>query len=299
MGSGLDLLGQRRDGTTVPVEVSLTYVPTLHGGRSIAFITDISIRKQLEAQRAQLERERLHSQQLESLGVLAGGIAHDFNNLLTGVLAYAELAQAEAEPESPTAAWLAEIEVASSKAADLSQRMLLYTGKRLFRQTPVDLADLVTGLLPVIREALPPAVTLSIELQPLSVAGDPAQLREAILALVQNASEAMDGGSGQIRVRLAAEDLDGAALASALLPQTPADGRYACLDVVDDGCGMPENVLRRSVEPFFSTKLPGRGLGLAVVLGVARAHRGTLIARSAPGGGSTFRLLIPLAPASS
>jgi CheY-like chemotaxis protein len=137
-----------------------------------------------------------------------------------------------------------------------------------------------------------------LALEPAAVEGDPAQLRQVVLNLVMNAAQAIEG-AGEILIRTGIRDVGSPA---AVDPLEPPPGRYAFITVADDGCGMTAEVQRRVFEPFFTTKAQGRGLGLAVVHGVARGHQGGVRLRSAPGGGTEIEVLLPAhvsAPASA
>jgi PAS domain S-box-containing protein len=246
-------------------------------------------------ERQEMERRLVEAQKLESLGVLAGGLAHDFNNLLTGVLGNAGLARADLPPGSPALACLEQIEEAGLRAAELCRQMLAYAGKGRFVVAPADLSAVVHETAPLLRLSLPPGARLELRLAAglPPVLADSSQLRQVVMSLVQNAGEALADGAGVVavetaRLRAGPDDLAGGPLGAGL-----PEGEYAALTVSDSGCGMSEEVRRRIFEPFFSTKFTGRGLGLAAVLGIVRAHRGALRVDSRPGAGSTFRLLFP------
>jgi signal transduction histidine kinase len=124
--------------------------------------------------------------------------------------------------------------------------------------------------------------------------GDATQLRQVALNLMLNAAEALDGDGGRVRVATGEATIDRARLARALLGQELPEGRYAFLRVSDDGCGISDEVKARIFDPFFSTKFAGRGLGLAAVLGIVKAHRGAIEIDSAPGEGTNFAVLLPI-----
>ncbi len=263
---------------------------------------DITERKEAEAARLALERKLLEGQKLESLGLLAGGVAHDFNNLLTGILGNAGLARLALPSGASVDPQLHAIETASMRAAELCRQMLAYAGKGRFIVEPTDLNHLTEGLLPLLQISTARQATLRLELtRPLpAVVADPTQLRQIIMNLVINAADAIheargdEGGEIVVTTGVAAASramLD-AAVAGAALPA----GDYVFLEVQDTGCGMAPDVIAKIFDPFFTTKFAGRGLGLAAVLGIVRSHQGALLVASAPGRGSTFRLLLPPAP---
>jgi PAS domain S-box-containing protein len=256
---------------------------------------DITERKRAEAERLQLEAKVLQAQKLESLGVLAGGIAHDFNNLLSAIMASAGLALRLIPSLTPGRHAIEQIEVITMRAAELVRQMLAYAGKGRVASERVALSALVremTGMLgSVVSKKATLATNLAADLP--AVQGDPTQLRQVVMNLITNASEALGKGSGTIRVRTGCLDAGADDLRSTFLDTESPPGRYVFLEVEDTGSGMDAATLARMFDPFFTTKFTGRGLGLAAVLGIVRAHRGTIQVRSTPGTGTTCRVLLP------
>jgi signal transduction histidine kinase/ActR/RegA family two-component response regulator len=254
-------------------------------------------RKQAEEERRKLEMQLLHAQKLESLGVLAGGIAHDFNNLLTGMLGYATLARGELPPESPAAPLLGELERIVLRAADLAQQMLAYAGKGRLVKRPCNLSQLVQEMTRMLSTALSKKADLRLELDPALpvIEGDAAQLRQVMMNLLTNASDALGEDNGIIVVRTRVVFGDAALFRGNYLHDELPTGDYVCVEIADSGCGMTEETMARIFEPFFTTKFTGRGLGLAATLGIIRGHRGAIQVSSQPGHGSTFRVLFPCA----
>ena len=247
-----------------------------------------------EQDRRELEARVFQAQKLESLGVLAGGIAHALNNILTPVVGFADLASELLPAGSPAAPMLDALGKNARRAADLVQQVLAYAGKGRFIVRPVDLSRLVREVDGLLTAAVPIDAILVYDLAPHlpPVEADAAQLGQVVVNLVKNAAESMTGNAGIITVRT------GLGSAVCTLGEFPPEGRHTSgpvvfLEVEDSGCGMTAEVMERVFEPFFTTKFTGRGLGLAVVQGIARGHRGTLTVRSEPGRGSTFRLLLP------
>ena len=263
-------------------------------------IFDITERKRAEDERAALQRKLLEAQRLESIGLLAGGIAHDFNNLLTSILGYASLLRRKQPEGSPAGPGLRHIEVAAERAADLCRQMLAYSGKGRVRVRSVDLNELVRGTLALAQTSLAPG-TEKIGFLPgegmLRDRADLLQLRQVLLNLVMNAAEALPETGGRVSVSTGLMAVDRPWLAAAYLAPELPEGDYAYLEVADDGCGIAPELQAKIFEPFFSTKFTGRGLGLAAVAGIVRAHGGAVRVASAPGQGATFRIVLPLAPA--
>ncbi|NTU79390.1 MAG: PAS domain S-box protein [Chloroflexales bacterium] len=282
---------------------SISAAPLPIPGHGAALVTvDITERKRIEEERLIFERKLLETQHLESLGVLAGGVAHDFNNILAAILGHAELARLEIAADSDVGANLNAIILGARRAADLTAQMLAYAGRGRFFTQAVDLNTAVLELRDLLRSTLPGNIGLWHFLAPdlPPVIADGTQIRQVLLNLLTNASEAIvaTGGGGTLSVVTGHDELTQAALAEATF-SAANPGSFVYLEVRDTGCGMDPATLARIFDPFFSTKFTGRGLGLPAVQGIVRAHRGALFVRSAPGQGSTFRVCFPLAPAAA
>jgi PAS domain S-box-containing protein len=287
----------RRDGTKVDVEMHASAFEVGGHRYVLAFDRDVSSRKRAEAERKLMEVKLQETQKLESLGLLAGGIAHDFNNLLTGILGNANLARGEdTDPEIEP--YLDQIERSAERAADLCGQMLAYAGKARFEVQQLDLSTAVDDTTVLIRSSIGKNVTLDLALARdlPSVEGDLTQVRQIIMNLVLNASEAIEDRPGRIRITTGTMTADRSYLAATHLAPDLPPGRYVFLEVSDTGRGMNAETQARIFDPFFSTKFTGRGLGLAAVLGIVRSHRGALRVESEEGRGSTFRLLMPASP---
>jgi PAS domain S-box-containing protein len=269
--------------------------------RIIGFLQDITTRKQAEEERRALESQVQHGQKLESLGILAGGIAHDFNNILTGILGNAELAVSEISSENPARQNLEEIRIASMRAADLCRQMLAYSGKGRFLIATVDLGHLVREMSEILSVSLSKKVQLVYDFAAglPAVQADATQLRQIVMNLITNASEAVGDQPGQIRIRIHPVECNAADFDDTVLGETLPAGTYVSLSVSDTGCGMDEETKARIFDPFFTTKFAGRGLGLAAVLGIVRGHHGAIRLSSVPGKGTTFEVLLPAAKTSA
>ncbi len=285
----------RRDGTTVPVEIRARTLVAGERRLRLTAIRDISKRRRAEEERRRLEDRMRDVQKLESLGVLAGGIAHDFNNLLLVILGNADLALHRLSGAAPARANVEEIERASKRAADLCRQMLAYSGRGKFAVGLYDLSEIVrdmAGMLEIsISKKAAIRYALAADLPPVQV--DATQIRQIVMNLITNASEALAGEGGAILVSTGVKTCDQTCLSESFLDESLPAGRYVFLDVSDTGCGMDEETRRRVFDPFFTTKFTGRGLGLAVVLGIVRGHRGAIKVSSEPGRGTTFRILLP------
>jgi two-component system, cell cycle sensor histidine kinase and response regulator CckA len=258
-------------------------------------VIETTAQKKSEAERIAIERKLLEGQKLESLGLLAGGIAHDFNNLLTGVLGNASLLRLALPPSDATEPQLRAIETASLRAAELCRQMLAYAGKGRFVIEPTALSALVEGMLPLLKISIGRGVRVHLELtgELPFVMADATQLRQIVMNLVINASDAIGNRSGDIFLTTGLASLKEPVLRSPAAEGELPPGDYVFLEVRDTGCGMAPETLQKIFDPFFSTKFAGRGLGLAAVRGIVRSHEGALRVESTPGAGSTFRLLLP------
>jgi len=260
----------------------------------------LSVGRDITEQR-NLEQQMLHSQKLESLGVLAGGIAHDFNNLLTGILGNADLAKTEMSPLDPSRASLEGIEVAARRAADLCRQLLAYSGRGRFIIEPLNLHELVEEMGHLLTVSISKKVVLKYHFSDgiPAVDADATQLRQVVMNLIVNASEAIGQRSGVISVTVGLAHCEADYLKGCFGADRLAAGDYVYLEVADTGHGMDKATLDRIFDPFFSTKFTGRGLGLAAVLGIMRGHHGAVRVYSEPGRGTTFKLLFPASESSA
>jgi len=246
-------------------------------------------------QREMLAYALVEAQKRESLSTLASGIAHHFNNLLTTILGNAELALIELPPDSPARTSIVPITTATQRAAALNRQMLMYTGRGNFLLQPLDANELVADISDLLGASVARRVTLTTDLAPQlpAVVADAAQMRQALAHLITNSVEAIGDVDGTISVTTSVRELDQATLSRIYhAPDLPA-GTYVTLAVSDDGSGMEAATSARIFDPFFTTKFPGRGLGLAAVLGIVRGLRGAICVESALGHGTTMRMVFP------
>jgi PAS domain S-box-containing protein len=265
--------------------------------RVVGAARDITEVRQAEEERRKLERHVLEAQRLESLAVLAGGVAHDFNNLLMVILGNIRMVAAELPPDSPLHARLARIRTAAEHGARLTEQMLVYSGKSSLALKPIALSHLVEEMADLLSASVSERCRLDFELSLRTpVEGDATQIQQVVLNLVTNASEALAGGAGTVLVRTGLMEQDALSLAGSWGTESPAPGSYVFLEVVDDGPGMDAATQAHIFEPFYTTKFSGRGLGLAALLGIVRAHRGVVQVQSEVGRGTRIRVLFPEAP---
>lgn len=256
---------------------------------------DISARKQAEEDRLKLEAQIRHAQKLESLGVLAGGIAHDFNNILSSIMGYSDLALMKLPPDSPARPLIAEAIYGTRSASELTKQMLAYSGKGKFVVEALNLNALIEDIFHLLHVSISKRCVLNLNLMPglPLIEADASQIRQIIMNLVINASDAIGDRDGVITASTGSMYCDRAYLSETFLDEKLPEGLYVYLEVTDTGGGMSEDTLTRIFDPFFTTKATGRGLGLAAVLGIVRGHHGALKVTSEVGKGTTFKVALP------
>ena len=257
----------------------------------------IQEQKRAEEERQRLERHLLHLQKLESLGTMSGGIAHDFNNLLMAVLGNLELSLMKLPHDTPVRNLLCHAVDAAERAAKLSGMMLAYSGKGVYSITEQDLTGLVEENITMMAAAISKSITFDLKLDqtlPLIMA-DADQIRQVLMNLIINASEAIGNTNGLITLTTGVQEFGQKVLNSSRLEEKLAAGRYVWMEVSDSGCGMDAKTRDKLFDPFFTTKFTGRGLGMSAAQGIIRAHKGAILVESSPGVGTIIRVLFPIA----
>jgi PAS domain S-box-containing protein len=252
---------------------------------------DITERIEAEAARARLEAQLFQSRKLESIGRLAGGVAHDFNNHLTVINGYCDLLVSQLTPGDPKRGVLTEVRQAGERAAALTRQLLAFGRKQRISPNPVSLNSIVSSMEPMLRRLVPENIEIAADLAPDlgATMADTGQIEQVVMNLALNARDAMPEG-GRLRIETANLDMDFASGDSGVGP-----GAYVTLAIVDTGIGMDERTRAMIFEPFFSTKVLGKGtgLGLATVYGIVNQSGGAIAVRSAPGEGSAFTVYLP------
>lgn len=279
--------------------VACTPVFDVDGGlrKVIHIATDITERKRSEQERLEMERRLQQAEKAESLARMAGAIAHHFNNLLGVVIGNLEMTLLDLPPLSFSRDTLGEALKASRRAAEVSAQMLAYIGQTIGRREPLDVGQVVKDALPLLSATLPKDLRLKTD---FSVPGpiiqaDALHFRQILVNLVVNAGEAMGDRGGEITVSVSV--IPAAEIRSSRffpINWEPKEAAYVCLSISDKGGGIDPVILERIFDPFFTTKMTGRGLGLAVVLGLVKAQEGSLAVESEPGRGAIFRVFLPL-----
>ena len=293
LGKTIELNALRRDGSEVPIELSLS---TWRAGVEVFYtgiVRDITERKEAAEVLRQREDQLRHAQKMEAVGRLAGGIAHDFNNLLTAILGYADLLLEELPADHPMRSDIDGIRKAAKSAAALTRELLAFSRKQVLQPVVLDMNEVVMSTEILLRRLIGADIDLVFQLEPQTdtVKADRGQMEQVLLNLVVNARDAMPDG-GQLTIATSNVLFDNVGLAT---NAPPASGPYVVLTVTDTGHGMTDEVQSRIFEPFFTTKEFGKGtgLGLATVYGIIQQSGGHIWVESEPGQGSSFHVGLP------
>ncbi len=287
----LEVTGVRKDGSTLPVEVTAKTIVYKGQAARLAGIRDLTQRE--------LQAEALRQmQKIESLGLLAGGVAHDFNNLLVAILGQASVALAKMRYEEAARPHIEKMKKAAERAAALTHQLLAYSGGGQFNMQTVQLNDLIQENIHLFEVALSPSVRLETNLDPHlpPIEADAGQMQQVLMNLIINGAEAIQNDDGYVHLSTQILWLEGEEKERhywRLTGQPLSPGPYVCLQAEDNGIGMDEALLARIFDPFFTTKATGRGLGLAAVLGIMRGHQGGISVTSQLGRGTRYSLLFP------
>lgn len=256
---------------------------------ALAMVTDITEQRQLEQRLQQAEK-------LESLSVLAGEVAHDFNNVLAVILCNLELIESKAGTEKGNQSLIAGILSATERATDLTSQMLAFSGRARFAAERLDLNQVTEEVSKVFAGTVKRSTSLELQLaeEVAVIAADPAQIRRMLTTLLTNASDAIgEATAGKISVSTGLRDVSQETIDKTFLECELVPGEHVFLRISDNGHGMSKDTVGRLFEPVFSTRFAGRGLGMAVVLGILRSHRAGILIDSQEGEGSQFEILFP------
>ena len=294
-GTGsIETCWQRKDGEVIDVLLSSTPLDPADWSIGVTFTAlDITERKRAERERASLEEKLRISQKMEAIGTLAGGIAHDFNNILSAIIGYAELADIDTRRESPVASSLAQILKAAFRARDLVRQILMFSRQSEVQFGPLQVNLIIKETLKLLRASLPATIQVRQDLGDCGkILGDPTQVHQVVMNLCTNAYQAMGAEGGLLDISLSSVDINAGHLVQG---ETLQPGQYLKLSVRDTGHGIDPEILHRIFEPYYTTreKGAGTGLGLAVVHGIVKNHRGAIQASSQVGVGSTFDVYFP------
>jgi PAS domain S-box-containing protein len=293
------VLGSYNPQKSIQQWMSITAIPVfLPGTQELSQIystfEDITNRKNME-------QALRNAQKMESLNIVAGGIAHDYNNLLGIMMGNASLAQGHLPAHHPAMKNIENVFKAIERAAELTKKMLAFTGKELYEKQTIDPAIGLRDQIGLFTASLPGNITVETHFPetPVYVIGDRSQLKQIIVNLLLNSKEAIGDALGEIVVTLSEVALHGDALLhyGRVTQAALTEGRYVQLEVRDTGTGMSQETLERMFDPFFTTKFMGRGLGLSAVFGIVQAHGGGMLVESTKESGTIFRVILPSVPA--
>jgi signal transduction histidine kinase len=264
-------------------------VPRIDRGRFLGYVGScIDVTDIRQAKEEALSRERV-----ESLRVMAGGIAHDFTNLMTNILVSAELADADIVPNSPAGENVRSIRIAAGQAVNMARELMMYAGQDKGNFEQVDLSQLVEDMAEIVRPSIGKRSVLKCDLPKNlpPIWANPTHIRQVVMNLIINASEAMTDTDGAIHIRTSrvADDQPSGGRPLA----TVRNGPCLRLQVSDDGCGITDEQRTQIFDPLFTTKGVGHGLGLAVVQEIVHSHGGVINVTSAPGQGTSFEIFLP------
>ena len=290
-----DFVHQRKDGSSFHTVARMQSIDIEGAAHWVSVIEDVDERRLAAEERDRLDARIRQAQKLESLGVLAGGIAHDFNNLLMVILGNASLVLQDLDEASPSYRDLEQIETAAVRASDLTKQMLAYSGRGQFLVEPIDLSEMIQEIDHLLESSVRKEAVLDLHLDGdlWKVEADVSQLRQVVISLVANASEALEENGGVILIRTGRTFCESEDFSDTFLADELPRGHYAFIEVADTGVGMDAATQSKIFDPFFTTKFTGRGLGLAAVLGIVRGHRGAIRVQSRLGEGTTLTILLP------
>jgi PAS domain S-box-containing protein len=287
---------KKKDGTEIDCLLTAT-VRKAEDGAILGYqgiMRDITERKRAEEEKSRLEAQLVRAQRMEAMGTLAGGVAHDFNNILAAIVGYVELTMLDVAEVTKVKHNLEEVLRASKRAKDLVNQILAFSRQSQHELKPVEITPIVKETLKLLRASLPTTIEIRHHIEPSTgaIEADPTQIHQVLMNLCTNAAHAMGEEGGLLEVSVTKVDIDAS---TAPLNLDIDLGPYLKISVRDTGHGMTSEVRERIFDPYFTTKDKGKGtgLGLAVVHGIVKSHKGGICAESEPGSGTCFHVYFP------
>jgi len=262
---------------------------------SVVSLLDITEKKNAEKRWRSLEKQLIKSQKMEAIGTLAGGIAHDLNNILSPILGYADMLMRNSDPVEATFKRSEKIQKAALRAADLVSQILQFNRRDTEEKKAVKIDSVIQEVLKLLQGSIPSTINITdrIDNDCGYVEADPTQIHQVIMNLCTNAYHAMEETGGELVVSLTEVELPGD---ETFEHQNLKNGRYICLGVEDNGCGMDLTIQDRIFDPYYTTKEDGKGtgLGLSTVYSIVKNCKGDIVCTSNPGRGTCFKVLLPI-----
>jgi len=290
----LELEAVHKDGHTLPVEAHVNFVFDEKGNpvEVLGVVRDITKRKEIEAQREELEEQLLQARKMEAISVLAGGIAHEFNNALMAIMGNIELLRMDLPEDDKRDKCFEAMKNSSHRMSRLTDQLLAYAQGGKYQAKNLRLDDFVRETMPILQHDLSPEVSVETSFQRdiRYTRADYAQLQMVLAAILANSNEAIED-KGCIKITVENREVDEAFAEQHLGLKT---GSYVCLCIEDDGRGMDEEERARIFDPFFTTKFQGRGMGMAAVYGIVKNHDGWISVDSELGKGTLVRVYLPV-----
>ena len=285
----------KKDGTILKAIINAILADFQGSKYVIGTATDITEQYNLEKDKFELERQLLQAQKLESIGVLTGGIAHNFNNLLMAIIGNLDLAMLRMIDMNSDISLLNNAMEGARRAAELTNKMLAYSGNGIFNINTINLNDLLKENYNLLRQSISRTIDINIDCYDNlpEIKGDSEQIDQIVMNLVINSAEAIGEKHGSITIKSGIMNCDDTYLKKTKLDVIQPAGQYAYLEVIDNGCGMNDEIIQKLFDPFYSTKFLGRGLGMPAVMGIIKAHKGAIIVNSIVETGTTIRVLLP------
>ena len=294
--SSVEYKARAKDGREFWVLINARFIHDKNGKvqRAMVVAHDITERKQAEEEKERLEQQLQQAQKMEAIGTLAGGIAHDFNNILSVIIGYTELVLMNGNIDDEVRENLREVFNASKHARDMVKQILAFSRQSKQERKPIQATHIVKAAIKMLKASIPETISIQQDIgKDIGIIkADPTQIHQVLMNLCTNAAHAIGDKDGELKISLHNIELD--ENAAARIPDLKS-GSYLKLSVKDTGHGIQPDAHKQIFNPYFTTKQKGEGtgLGLAVVQGIVKSHKGAVTVESKAGQGATFHLYLP------